>query len=180
MRPREHEGPCLRHRRYHLSCAEFVVLVAAFGSRCGICKIAASDARPAYLVIDHDHEAGDWAVRGMLCSGCNRRIRDGRIPSPEAAAYLAGPWYLRRFAERGISLEPLQEPRAGTIVGGRGSYWYRTEAGWTAMRDKPYGAPQSWAALNYLLGPHNIWIPPRTNRRYQLVRAVADDEAVAS
>lgn len=169
-----HAGSCLRHRRYQLTCGEFVVLLAELGDQCGICRIPGTEARPAYLVIDHDHEVGDWAVRGMLCSGCNRRIRGSRVPSVDAAGYLASPWYLRRFAERGISLEPLPEPPVGTIVGGRSSYWHRADSGWLPVHARLYGAPHSWAGLNHLLGPHNIWIPPRTDARYSLIRAEAD------
>jgi hypothetical protein len=106
----------------------------------------------------------------MLCSGCNRRVRDNVTPPPEARAYLASPWYVRRLAERGISLEPLPEPAIGTIVGGRGSYWHRTALGWTAVYPRGYAAPQTWHGLNHLLGPYNIWIPPRTDSRYQIVR----------
>jgi len=180
-----HAGGCLRHRRYQLDCSEFVILLAETGARCGICGISGAEARPAYLVIDHDHDVGDWAVRGMLCSGCNRRIRGSRVPGPSAAAYLTEPWYLRRFAARGISLEPLPEPPAGTIVGGRSGYWHRTERGWEAVHPRLYGAPRSWQGLNHLLGPHNIWIPPRTDSRYSLIRshgrliADADEDGTA-
>lgn len=93
----DHPGSCLRHKRYRLNCAEFLVLLADCGERCAICNITGAEARPPYLVIDHDHHVGDWAIRGMICSGCNRRIRDKGTPPPaEAAHYLANPWYLRR------------------------------------------------------------------------------------
>lgn len=170
MKRADHTGSCLRHRRYHLTCEEFAVLLAAFSDQCGICSISGTEARPPRLVIDHDHEVGNWAVRGMLCSGCNRRIRDNVKPPPEAKAYLASPWYIRRLADRGISLDPLPEPTVGTMVGGRGSYWHRTTRGWEPVYPKGYSAAHSWIGLNHLLGPYNIWIPPKTDPRYQIVR----------
>jgi|SRR5579859_2117152 len=94
----EHPFNCRRHYRFGLNCHEFAVLLAECGEYCGICKIASLDARPPYLVIDHDNHVGYWAVRGMLCQGCNYRIRDG-VPTPlNAAEYLADPWYLRLHA----------------------------------------------------------------------------------
>ena len=154
----DHKGPCLSHRRYHLTCEEFGVLLAAYADRCGICKIPGTETRLGYLLIDHDHDRGDWAVRGMLCSTCNRRIRDGRVPSPEAAAYLADPWYLRRLAERGISPDPMREPPMGTVIAGRRHYWRRTERGWVMASPNLRGGPMSWRALNQLLAPYNIRI----------------------
>ncbi len=103
-----HPGSCLRHRRYRLNCAEFVILLAECDGHCNICKIAAPEARPPYLVIDHDHDLGDWAIRGMICSGCNRRIRAGTTPPPEAAPYLADPWHARQattwMCKRGLAI----------------------------------------------------------------------------
>ena len=106
------------------------------------------------------------------------------MPPPEAMEYLANPWYVRRLAERGISLEPLPEPATGVIVGGRGSYWHRTERGWIPVYPRGYEGARSWDALNHLLAPYNIWIPPRTDPRYQVISdrrcALAEDRLLAS
>jgi len=141
-----------------MDCAEFAVLLAAYTDRCGICGVRGPDARPPWLVIDHDHKLGDWAVRGMICSGCNRRIRDGVRPPAEAAAYLANPWFVRRLAERGLSPEPMPEPPVGTVIAGRKHKWERTERGWEPTPPGSRRYTSTWAGLNHGLGPYNIRI----------------------
>lgn len=54
-------------RRYGLSESAWDEMVLAQSGRCAICSAATPD-----LVIDHCHTSG--AVRGLLCSPCNRGL----------------------------------------------------------------------------------------------------------
>lgn len=170
MKRGDHKGPCTSHRLYHLTCEEFGALLAAYGDLCGICKTRGSETSHGYLAIDHDYEHGYWAVRGMLCATCNKRLGRDNAFSPAAAAYLADPWWKRRLAELGLSAEPLPEPPIGTIVAGRSHYWYRTKRGWMIAHPNLRGGPMTWAGLNHALGPYNIRIPPKTDRHYGMLR----------
>jgi Recombination endonuclease VII len=85
--------PYCTHVGYSLNCAEYDDLAAIARGRCMICKEPASP-----LYIDHDHEVGSWAVRGLVCHGCNQRLRrvdSGERPATAAIAqYLAEAWHL--------------------------------------------------------------------------------------
>ena len=84
--------PSCYHTGYSLSCAEYDDLLRLARGRCMLCKI------PAKLNIDHDHQLGAWAVRGLVCSLCNQVLRyvdAGTAPvSPVVAAYYRAAWHL--------------------------------------------------------------------------------------
>lgn len=84
-----------RHKAYALTCEEFDELQAKAQGACARC--GGSD-RP--LWIDHDHEVGRWAVRGLICPSCNVLMREydaGRRESDElSAAFAAAAWHLTR------------------------------------------------------------------------------------
>ncbi len=81
------------HLTYTISCAEYEALIAVAGGSCQICGTNA-----AKLSIDHDHEIGRWAVRGLLCHACNMGMMcidsRSRTPDDRVTSYLAGAWYL--------------------------------------------------------------------------------------
>jgi hypothetical protein len=74
--------------RYGLSVADYEAMLAAQGGVCAICGQPDSTGRR--LSVDHDHNTG--AVRGLLCSHCNRGIghfKDSTTLLARAIEYLA-------------------------------------------------------------------------------------------
>jgi hypothetical protein len=67
------------HVSYSLTCAEYDDLLAVARGCCMACK-----ERAAPLCLDHDHELGWWAVRGLVCRSCNQQLR--RVDSGERSA----------------------------------------------------------------------------------------------
>lgn len=74
-------------RKYGISLGDFEAMRIKAGNACEICKKPPTSRG---LFIDHDHSTG--AVRGLLCSACNRMLGDA-MDRPEilvaGAAYLA-------------------------------------------------------------------------------------------
>jgi hypothetical protein len=68
-----------RCRKYKLTLAAWLHLVAVQHSRCAICD---AELPPLKLHIDHDHITG--AVRGLLCTTCNTGLGLLRIDGPDA------------------------------------------------------------------------------------------------
>jgi hypothetical protein len=64
----------------------------------GLCNMCSQPLK--ILNIDHDHDLGRWAVRGILCSKCNREL--GLIetswskPTEDSTRYLAAAWHLQQ------------------------------------------------------------------------------------
>lgn len=56
-------------KHHSLSMEEYRILEDLQDGKCGICG---SDGGRNRLVVDHDHETG--AIRGLLCTSCNRGI----------------------------------------------------------------------------------------------------------
>jgi len=83
------------HVVHLLTCAEYDDLLATARGCCMLCW--RSDAP---LCIDHDHQLGPWAVRGLLCRSCNSRLihvdSGAREATVGVAEYLANPWHLRQ------------------------------------------------------------------------------------
>ena len=83
------------HRVHLLTCAEYDDLLAMAQGCCMLCE--RSDAP---LCVDHDHELGPWAVRGLLCRSCNSSLRCVDSGTKEAtvsvAEYLAAAWHLHQ------------------------------------------------------------------------------------
>jgi hypothetical protein len=62
-------------QKYGLRLGEFDELMEQQGGKCGICFASETTGRsgkPTPLNVDHDHATG--AVRGLLCSNCNRAL----------------------------------------------------------------------------------------------------------
>lgn len=78
-------------RTFGISLADYVLMLAAQGGVCAICKRPETRKRRAYLAVDHDHETG--RVRGLLCSACNAgmgHFDDSPRLLVAAAQYLEG------------------------------------------------------------------------------------------
>ena len=78
-------------QRYGLSLDEFDRLVTANGSVCEICHQPCTPGglSRTSLVVDHDHASG--AIRGLLCTNCNRGLgffKDDPRRLLNAVAYL--------------------------------------------------------------------------------------------
>lgn len=139
-----------QHKIYRLTCAQYVGLLVDTGNLCQICTTPARDTWRGKLVIDHDHDHGIWAVRGLLCPRCNTSLERGEV-TPQQAAYLASPWYGRNLAPLVLS-----EPAAGSVVtDGSGGRWTHTKGLWHPAGSY-YQAPQSWSWLLRMFGPHRI------------------------
>lgn len=87
------------HSGYSLSCTEYDDLRRLARGCCKICKEPNSK-----LLIDHDHQVGSWAVRGLVCQRCNQHLKGvdaGRTPrSPAVARYLAHAWHKRQASSK--------------------------------------------------------------------------------
>jgi hypothetical protein len=89
-------------RRYGLTAEGWLALLAGQGWKCAVCL----KARPPRWNTDHDH-VPRWAhlppeqrvryVRGVLCSYCNFRRVNSRMPAAEAERIAA---YLRAYETR--------------------------------------------------------------------------------
>ncbi|WP_062435015.1 endonuclease domain-containing protein [Herbidospora daliensis] len=158
MTLRGHKGPTSKtctHRKYQLTCEDYDALVAHHHGRCGVCGIAA-DTAPMGLFIDHESVVGDWAVRGLLCNRCNSSLH--HMSSPEAAAYLASPWYLTALPAKGLRLKAESEPPDGAVVHlpAQNLTWERTGRHWHCTNNARRRNPLSWRELNRRYGPFNI------------------------
>lgn len=90
-------GSC-QHRLYRLTCEEMAALIHRANDSCEICGRPRHRSPNRRLYIDHDHNIGIWAVRGLLCPSCNTSL--GSYPvgvigfnrRPHVIAYLANPF----------------------------------------------------------------------------------------
>lgn len=98
---RERRGPDYARnvnlrRNYGITLADYERLLIAQCGTCAICDYAPCEdidarANQKRLHVDHDHATG--AIRGLICSNCNRAVglfRDNLEILRRAAAYLAG------------------------------------------------------------------------------------------
>lgn len=137
----DHEK-CATHEAYSLTCEELEGLLAECGRRCQICGIPSGETPAGKLFIDHDYLHGKWAVRGLLCVGCNNRLGHDTRFRPEVAGYLENAWYIRVLAEQGITPQIPDEPPVGSRVrDGFGMYWTRQRDGlwrsdWRSCRSR--------------------------------------------
>lgn len=101
-RPKRGRARC-SHETYGLTCEQADALWVEAQACCQICGVSHDDTWSG-LYIDHHATVGYNAVRGLLCSNCNRRLDDPRLwPWPadfayNAAHYLLNAWYLRAGA----------------------------------------------------------------------------------
>lgn len=158
----EHETH--NHCLYGMDCLQFEALLAACDQSCQSCGIASGSAGCRKLVIDHNHQVGDWAVRGMLCSRCNTGIRYDQTTPEWALPYLDDPWWPRLLADLGVAVE-MAEPGEERVTDFFGRLWFRRSNGWSTglCRRGSDGAVQ-WAQLLRKFGPHNLTPVPAASR----------------
>lgn len=111
------------HASYRLTCAEYDDLLRLAKGRCKICKEPTET-----FYIDHDHTLGEWAVRGLLCNGCNLRlakVEAGRHKTTAAVSrYLANAWHKRQASSAVKAARVL--PRVDCPTCGRPTSVYST------------------------------------------------------
>lgn len=145
---------CATHEKYLLSCADYEDLLTESRSGCQMCGFPANKMPQKRLYIDHDHDGYVWGVRGLLCIRCNSGLGDPRQPAPAGAdAYLANAWYLRKLAERGITLDCPEPPVGAVIQDYRLIYWHHSgDDCWKPI----YGTlsrQRTWDQMYRLCGP---------------------------
>lgn len=96
-----HDIACTTHRTYMLDCEEYEALARFAEGRCQLCKTPAAETDRGKLCIDHAHDYGPWAVRGLVCDWCNTRLarHDSRLEpySKDIALYLLNAWFSRQI-----------------------------------------------------------------------------------
>jgi hypothetical protein len=149
---------CDTHRHYKLNCAQYEDLLAACSQLCQICgRSAERHARPK-LRIDHEW-GGLWAVRGLLCAGCNANLRQDGQGWSVHERYLATPWWKAQCAKRGLPAGKRPEPEIGSAIQNQwDTVWLHARQGWWhAFKQNGVGrGTKPWDQLNDAYGPHNL------------------------
>jgi hypothetical protein len=145
-----------RHKDYRLTCQQYEDLLSACGRCCETCGRPSTEAPGGKLVIDHDAEVGDWAVRGLICQSCNIQIRVDRPVPDWARVYLENQWYLRMLREANLSPECPPEPplTCQRLQDFDGRIWWRRHDGWDAGHKKT--RIHTWRDLHRRFGAHNL------------------------
>ncbi|WP_408995540.1 endonuclease domain-containing protein [Streptomyces scabiei] len=117
---------------YSLSCAEYDDLRREAGGGCMVCGVETE--RP---YIDHDHQLGNWAVRGLVCHTCNVHLGQvdagKRRPTAAICRFLSQAWHARQESSpaKASRVRPRQLcPSCGLLVavygnGRRSRHWSR-------------------------------------------------------
>lgn len=150
-------GRCDTHRHYKLGCDQYERLLARCGQRCEICRASVAGTTAGKLFIDHS--GPKWAVRGLLCNGCNTRLRDGRGWFQGSAEYLSRTWWVQECARVGVPSAIAPEPPIGSAI--RDQYvtiWVREADGnWHPSGPGSPGVSHwSWERIYEQRGPHNM------------------------
>lgn len=89
-------------------------MLARAGGKCEICRIPAQEATRGKLFIDHDHNYGVFAIRGLICNRCNllvRKVEQGEKTDIRVTAYIANAWFMWRLVNPPGRPGPLKDPR---------------------------------------------------------------------
>jgi hypothetical protein len=110
---------CVSHLKYGMDCAEYGALRARAQGHCEICGLAEEETPTGALVIDHAHDYGDHAVRGLLCSACNSKLGAAeywnnptqRQHDKQIGPYLANAWFMQvlRWARNSDGLLGIED-----------------------------------------------------------------------
>lgn len=154
------------HRKYRMTCAQYERLVDRAAGACELCadpghlvtKRLNKGAWPGRLYLDHDHNLGVWAVRGLLCARCNSAIEEPENANL-LAMYSAKAFYRSVLAERDAASLMWTEPDLGdAVLDYADRRWLRTTDGWIPRHK--FSAPAkfalTWAEMVALSGPHNL------------------------
>lgn len=148
---------CTRHRRYMMNCHQFEGLIKRSGGVCEICRRLLAKAYLGKLAIDHRGPL--WAVRGLLCNGCNNRLGDDNSDFEGAAEYLENAWWKQQCKALGLPTWRQPEPPIGSAIRNQwGILWVHTEEdSWWAPTQDGHGWPRhTWGRLYDSYGPHNL------------------------
>ena len=150
---------CDTHRGYKLSCEQYESLIADSGQRCELCRKLSTETSYGKLYIDH--EGHDWAVRGLLCTGCNSVIRTFKTfpPGTRKANYLLNAWWKRQCASAGLPTSKSPEPPTGSAIRDqfRIVWLHERDGKWRPHgQGKPGISWLSWEDIYRLRGPHNM------------------------
>jgi hypothetical protein len=147
----------MTHRRYKLGCEQYERLLARSGQRCEICGTPGERASHGKLAIDHgDYQ---WAVRGLLCNGCNSHLGKGRVAYPWCAEYLANAWWMQECARVGVPTTIMPEPDIGSVIHDQwGVFWLRErDRKWRPQGNRRPGISWwSWKDIYEYRGPQNM------------------------
>lgn len=151
----DHEQ-CDRHRYYKLSCGQYEELLARSGQKCEICRHEVNGVRTRKLAIDHSGPR--WAVRGLLCTGCNARLGEANDAFPGARSYLKNAWWKQKCAVLGFPAGlPPEPPIASAIRNQHGIVWVRVSATrWEGLQLRGCRSSSTWERLYNAWGPHNL------------------------
>ena len=156
--PPDHDR-CDTHRRYKLNCAQYEELLTASSQRCQICRRSVGHQSRPKLDIDHEFWGDLWAVRGLLCTGCNTNLGQDGQGWPSHKKYLANTWWRAKCAENGVIAGLRPEPEIGTVIRNQwDTIWIHTAEGrWDAIRQGGVGrGAKPWKQLHRAYGPHNL------------------------
>lgn len=112
---------CSTHAAYKLTCESYEALVKASDGACWRCGT-----KGVQLEVDHDHEVGVNAVRGLLCRPCNAHMVNvdaNLVLNPADHVYLASAWHASRVIEY---MKDLRTPRRSVRVDDE--LWVRAQA----------------------------------------------------
>lgn len=126
-------GQC-SHKRYRLTCEDYDVLWERAEGRCEICGREPQDTTAGTLFVDHDWSLGWWAVRGLLCNGCNARsaLDDPRATTTaRVERYLTRPWWAEAVEGKALTAISGEPAIGGRII--------VAPQGWVFVRE-PHGA----------------------------------------
>lgn len=153
----DHER-CDRHRHYKLSCEQYESLITRAGHLCEICRRVPG--APGRLKLFIDHGGPLWAVRGLLCTGCNTRLEYENRFSQAASDYLDRSWWKQQCAAHGIPVDPrnAQPPVGSAFRNQWGVIWiHARQDWWHAPRQPARGTVVPfWDSLYNAYGPHNL------------------------
>lgn len=148
---------CSNHRRYKLSCQQYEGLLDRAGGICEMCRRPLARGPRGRLAIDHLGPL--WAVRGLLCNGCNSGLGDGDLGYRNAAEYLANAWWVQQCAMLGFPLTIRPEPEVGSAIRNQlGVVWVHQCKGLWAANTQcgNHWYPRRWEDLFDGYGPHNM------------------------
>lgn len=148
----EHEK-CDRHKHYKLSCLQYERMLSESGRACQICRGAWTNGKPHI-----DHYGSQWAVRGLLYVGCNVQLMADNVFRPEAAGYLANPWWSRQCAALDLPTDLGAEPPVGSAIRNQwDSIYVRiSDRRWYGAPRKRNSYARCWRTLYSTYGPQNL------------------------
>jgi len=143
------------HKGYRMTCEQYEALIAESEGECMACAKPAAKNALGKLVLDHDYAHGPWAVRGLICSGCNSIFLRGEVGPYWAQPYLTDPWFERELARLGLSSDVPPEPsRDSFLKDVDGHVWFYEDDAWRWAWKRSLRL--AWDRLFYEQGPMHL------------------------